>query len=84
MKKPTEYFKPRNDSIIISSPLAPVARSIDQFLDYLIQSQTRKISLLNGVFSEQTPTTEIARVLRLSIDPGQFDHGEFNGVVRFD
>ena len=31
---------------------APVARSCDPFLDYLIQSQTRKLSLFDGVFSE--------------------------------
>ena len=31
---------------------APVARSCDPFLDYLIQSQTRKLSLFDGAFSE--------------------------------
>ena len=51
--------------------------------DFLLQSHTPKKPFLDGVFSELIFTTLIARAIRSQIDLGQFDHGEFSGVVRF-
>ena len=41
-----------HEKVFVKHSHAPVARSCDPFLDYLIQSQTRKLSLFDGVFAE--------------------------------
>ena len=45
-------------------PLAGAARLTDHIPAFLIQSQTVRKSLLNGVFSEQNFTPEIARAMK--------------------
>ena len=50
---------------------------------FLIQSRTVRKSLLNGVFSEQTFTPEIARSMKKVSRAQQFDHGKFSGWVSF-